>query len=126
MEENITVLELLQLSKKFYTTAIEKDIHYGMCYCIKESLSMLIAERITDSKKRSDVLNNMCLSNRVPIIRYIPEFNPTFTEAHMKKIDSGAYVAYDSYWWHLHDSYSRVYAFDKLISVYEHSNKTIL
>ena len=125
MEERITVLELLQLSKKFYTNAIEKNTHYGMCYCIKESLSVLIDKYITDCNKRLDMLHNMCLSNRVPIIRYIPEFNPTFLEAYLKKLDSGAYVAYDSYWWNLHDSESRLYAFDKLISIYEHSNKTI-
>ena len=124
MGENVTILEALKNAKQFYLDKLDKNIYFGMCYTIKESFRCLVCERISDFKRRMVILNR--LGPNMPVYNIIPEFNPTFLQAYEKTIDSGAYVAHDSYWWDRKDSASRLRAFDKLISVYEEQpNKTI-
>lgn len=124
MGERITILEALKFAKQFYLNNLDKNIYFGMCYTIKESFRRLVCERISDFKHRMAILNR--LGPYMPVYNIIPEFHPTFLLAHEKTIDSGTYVAHDSYWWDRKDSASRLRAFDKLISVYEEQpNKTI-
>lgn len=110
------VIELLKEAKSFYIEKLSKGTHVGMCWCIK-----IIAN---EHKSRSEQSNK----GHVPynsIVAQIPEFNPEFLEVtNLEKFKKNTYLQVGlEFWWDIMDSDSRINAFDKLIKLYERTDK---
>ena len=108
------ILELLQKAKELY---FENRGKAGMCWCIK-----VIANENKSRQEQSD-------KGMVPytsIVAQIPEFNPDFFNAKpRRKWVKGINIGLE-FWWDINESESRINAFDKLIKVYENSDKEFM
>ena len=112
------IIDLLKQSKELYLQEIEgKDsVKFpGMCWCIK-TIASKEKSRIEQSSKGHP--------SYVVIRNNIPEFTPYFLNADI------FYTAYLhpfcvglSFWWSVEKTQPRIEAFDKLIELYENSDK---
>lgn len=110
----MSILELLQKAKKLY---LENQGKVGMCWCIK-----VVANEGKSKEEQRD-------RGHVPyasIEAQIPEFNPFYLnapEVQCKILNHPFLVVGLEFWWEVTDVEPRIKAFDKLIKVYENSDK---
>lgn len=107
------ILELLQKAKELY---FENRGKAGMCWCVKV---------IANEGKTGHEQNHKGYVPYSVIVSQIPEFNPYFLEAPIIPLmESGVYFEIGlEFWWDIDSIGSRINAFDKLIKVYENSDK---
>ena len=107
------IIELLQKAKELY---FENQGKCGMCWCIK-----VIAN---EGKTRHEQIHKGYVPHSV-IVSQIPEFNPYFLEApiaYVTELDAHFKIGL-AFWWNIDSIESRINAFDKLIKLYENSDK---
>lgn len=105
------IVDLLKKSKELYLKNIGE---VGMCGCIK-----VIANQNKTRKEQSD-------EGMIPynvIVAQIPEFNPDFLGATPRRKWVKAFNIGLEFWWDVNDTESRIKAFDKLIELYENTDK---
>lgn len=107
------ILELLQKAKKLY---FENQGKCGMCWCIKVTAN--------EGKTKQDQNYKEYVPYSV-IVSQIPEFNPYFFEAPIiYLLKAGTYFEIGlDFWWDVNFTEPRINAFNKLIKVYENSDK---
>lgn len=109
------VIDLLKQSKELYLQEIEgKDsVKFpGMCWCIKT----------TANKGKSRIEQSSKGHPSYVVIKYnIPEFIPSFLGADMSPLHP--FCIGLEFWWPVEKTQPRIEAFDKLIKLYENSDR---
>lgn len=111
------VIDLLKQSKELYLQEIEgKDsVRFpGMCWCIKTT-AIKGKSRIEQSSKGHP--------SYIVIRSNIPEFIPSFLGADIFSKELPPFCIGLEFWWPVEKTQPRIEAFDKLIKLYENSNK---
>lgn len=108
------VIELLRKARELYTGLANKSKYAGMCWCFKAVLPL-------HSEDRTPV-------PYYELERQIPEFNPYYLEStNLEKFEKNKSLRVGlEFWWDILDTESRIKAFDKLIKVYEKSDKEFI
>lgn len=104
------IIELLKKAKELYLKEKGKT---GMCWCIK-----VIANEGKKEHSKGHVPYNV-------IAAQIPEFNPDFLGGDYHELTTrpkGVNIGL-CFWWNVNRTDVRIEAFDKLINIYENSNK---
>lgn len=107
------ILELLQKAKELY---FENRGKAGMCWAIKI---------VASQHKTREELRDKGHVPYAEIVKQIPEFNPFYLKAHRaQELAANINLTVGlEFWWDVKLVEPRINAFDKLIKVYENSDK---
>ena len=111
------IIDLLKQSKELYLQEIEgKDsVKFpGMCWCIKTT-AIKGKSRTEQSSKGHP--------SYIVIQNNIPEFIPSFLGSDIFSKELPPFCVGLSFWWPVEKTQPRIEAFDKLIKLYENSDK---